>query len=97
MLTDMPEEIAFTGRVEKFPGSGGWYHVPVPEEHTAMLKERRRSWGMYPIEVTVGSTTWNTKLMTKKGGDFFVALKASVRRKEGVTCGDTVSIAIRLL
>ncbi len=97
MLTDMPEEIAFVGRVEKFPGADGWYYVPVPVEHTAMLKERRRAWGMYPVEATVGATTWNTKLMTKKGGDFFVALKASVRRKEGVTHGDTASITIRLL
>jgi hypothetical protein len=56
-----------------------------------------RAWVMYPVFVTLGAMAWSTKLMTKKGGDFFVALKASVRRKEGVTCGDTVTLVIRFL
>ncbi len=52
---------------------------------------------MYPVSVTLGATTWNTKLMMKKGGDFFVALKAPVRKNESVTRGDTVRLAIQLL
>ena len=84
-------------KVKKFAGTAGWYYVDVPNKYTEELKEKRVAWGMYPIEVTVGETTWNTKLMMKKGGDFFIALKASVRKKENVEKGDLVSVHCNLL
>ncbi|GEM_PF-4383928 len=51
---------------------------------------------MYPITAHVGNTTWKTKLMMKKGGDFFVALKSFIRTKEKLTFGDRVSISFNL-
>ena len=51
---------------------------------------------MYPITAHVGKTSWQTKLMMKKGGDFFVALKAIIRCKEKLNIGDRVSISFRL-
>ena len=51
---------------------------------------------MYPITAYVGTTSWKTKLMMKKGGDFFVALKAAIRNKENINVGDRVTIAFTL-
>jgi len=68
----MNGEIIFRGVVELFPGQNGWHYVAVPNKYTKELKGRRRAWGMYPITAHVGNTTWKTKLMTKKGGDFFL-------------------------
>lgn len=92
----MKWDFSFTGTVQQFPGSGGWVHVVVPPKYTKELKRRRRAWGMYPITADVGETFWKTKLMMKKGGDFFVALKATVRDKEKIAVGDRVAVSFTL-
>ena len=51
---------------------------------------------MFPITAQIGKTSWQTKLMTKKGGDFFVALKAIIRSKEKLDVGNRVSISFKL-
>ena len=93
----MKWNITFRGVVEKFPGSGGWYYVAVPTKYTKSLKQKRKAWGMYPITVRCGNTTWKTKLMMKKGGDFFVALKEALRKEEKLKVMDRVIIHIKLL
>ncbi len=92
----MKENFAFVGAVQRFPDPSGWVYVAVPKKYTRELKERRRTWGKYPICARVGTTSWNTKLMMKKGGDFFVALKASIRNKEEIAIGDRISILFQL-
>jgi len=92
----MKRDITVKGIVQQFPGSGGWVYVAVPKRFTKELKERRRAWGMYPITAHVGKTSWKTKLMMKKGGDFFVALKAVIRSKEKTAVGDRVTISFKL-
>ena len=91
----MKWDVAFKGVVQKFPGSGGWVYVAVPTKYTKELKARRRAWGMYPITAYVDETSWKTKLMMKKGGDFFVALKATVRDKEKIAVGDRVTVSFK--
>ena len=92
----MKHDIAIKGIVQKFPGPSGWYYVTVPKKYTKELKERRRAWGMYPITAHVGKTSWETKLMTKKGGEFFVALKSAVRDKERISIGDHIKLSFAL-
>ena len=92
----MKFDVSFKGKVEKFPGVGGWMYVTVPKKYKEDLQQRRRAWGMYPITANAGSTTWNTKLMMKKGGNFFVALKASIRKKEEIGVGDMIDISFKL-
>lgn len=93
----MKLDIAFKGTIQQFPGPGGWVYVAVPTKYTKELKVRRRAWGMYPITAHVGRTSWQTKLMMKKGGGFFVALKATVRNKEKISVGDRVAVSFNLL
>ena len=92
----MKKGFSFTGTVQQFPGFGGWVYVAVPKKYTKELKQQRRAWGMYPITAHVGKTSWKTKLMMKKGGDFFVALKAVVRNKEKIAIGDRAVISFKL-
>lgn len=93
----MKSDIVFKGTIQQFPGPSGWVYVAVPKKYTKELKRRRRVWGMYPITTHVGDTTWKTKLMTKKGGDFFVAFRAAVRNKEKISVGDRVAVSFNLL
>ena len=92
----MKRDVIFKGVVQKFSGSGGWVYIAVPTKYTKELKARRRAWGMYPITAHVGKTSWKTKLMMKKGGDFFIALKTTIRNKEKIAVGDKVVISFKL-
>ena len=92
----MKWNISFKGMVQKFPGDGGWVYVAVPKKHKTYLQQQSRTWGMYPITAHVGKTSWQTKLMMKKGGDFFVALKVAIRNKEKIAVGDSVTVSIKL-
>lgn len=89
--------ITFQALVEQFPGKGGWVCVSVPSEYTDFLKTERKAWGMYPIRASIGDCSWSTKLMMKKGGDFFIALKAEIRKKEKLHLGDTVTVSFNIL
>ena len=93
----MKWDISFRGVVQKFPGKDGWTYVAVPQKYTAYLKQKRRAWGMYPITAHVRNTSWKTKLMMKKGGDFFVALKVSIRNKERIKIGGKVAVSFKLV
>ncbi len=66
----MSWDISFEGTVEKFPGESGWFYVSVPGKYSESLKIDRKTWGRYPITANVGKTSWKTKLMIKKGGNF---------------------------
>ena len=92
----MKRDVTFKVTVQKFSGSGGWVYVAVPKKYTNELKQRRRAWGMYPITAHIGKTSWKTKLMMKKGGDFFVALKATIRDKEKLAVGDRIIVSFKL-
>ncbi len=92
----MKRDIIFKATIQKFPGRGGWVYVAVPKKYTNYLRGRRRAWGMYPITARVGGTSWKTKLMMKKGGDFFVAFKSAIRNKEKIAVGDSVTVSFKL-
>ncbi len=93
----MQSNIKVKGEIEQFPGYGGWIYITVPKKYTKDLSKHRSMWGMFPIKARVGQTSWKTKLMMKKGGDYFVALKAEVRKKENLIVGNSVSVLIQLL
>ena len=52
-------------------------------------------WGMIPVTVRLGGSTWTTSLWPKDGG-YIVPLKLAVRRAEGVDVGDTVAVRLTL-
>jgi len=88
----MKKSFEISGKVSKFPGKGGWFYVDVPKKFTKKLKEQRSSWGMYSIKVKVGNTSWRTKLMMKKGGNFFVAFNKKTREKEKISKGKNIKV-----
>lgn len=82
---------SISGKVEKFPGKGGWFFIKASEEISKSLKSKV-NWGLVPIRVTLGKTSWDTSLLPMGDGTHFVALKAVVRKKEKVSLGDKVSL-----
>lgn len=93
----MKKSFEIYGKISKFPGKSGWYYVSVPVKNKKYLKEQRPAWGMYPIMARVGNTSWKTKLMMKKGGDFFVALNEEVRKKENIIKAKRIKVNFSLI
>jgi hypothetical protein len=86
-----------SGKVSRFSGKGGWFYISVPKKYTLKLKDQRKTWGMYPIIVRINKTSWNTKLMMKKGGDYFVALNKEIRDIENIVEGKIIKAKLTLI
>ena len=90
-------ELEFSGEVWFWRGPSPFHFVTVPEDESAQLQAMAAQvtygWGMIPVEVRIGATTWATSLWPKNGG-YVVPLKNGVRRAEGIELGDTVSVRL---
>ncbi|RJR14162.1 DUF1905 domain-containing protein [Candidatus Parcubacteria bacterium] len=92
---------AIHGKVWKYEGPAGWYFVYVDKKISEKLREeksaKRVAWGYIQIRAKVGKTSWDTTVFPTKEGPYLLAIKASVRKKEGIDEGDTVRVACTLL
>jgi hypothetical protein len=90
-------DLEFTGEIWPWRGPAPHHFITVPEEESAALHAASSSvtygWGMIPVAVNIGDTTWTTSLFPKDGG-YLVPVKAAVRKAEGLALGDTVSVRI---
>jgi len=92
-------KLTFSGDVWYWRGPAPYYFVTVPEVEAGMIASTASSvtygWGMIPVSVKIGATTWTTSLWPKNGG-YIVPLKDKVRRAEEVDVDDTVSIELTI-
>lgn len=89
-----------TGEVVTWRGPAPHHFVRVEDDDAALIAETAAAvtygWGMVPVRLTLGATTWTTSLWPKDG-DYLVPLKADVRRREDVTVGDEVTVRIEIV
>jgi len=92
-------ELEFAGDVWSWRGPAPHHFVWVPEDDAAQIEDVAAAvtygWGMIPVTVQLGGSTWTTSLWPKDGG-YIVPLKLAVRRAEAVDVGDTVKIRLTL-
>jgi hypothetical protein len=51
--------------------------------------------GMIRVRATIGEASWETSLLPHKREDcFLLAIKKSIRQKEGIYAGDTVDVML---
>ena len=90
-------DLEFTGEIWQWRGPAPWYFVTVPDEECAALQDTSAAvsygWGMIPVTVRVGRTTWTTSLYPQDER-YVVPLKVAVRRAEGLDEGDTVTLRL---
>ena len=90
-------DLEFSGRVWEWRGPSPYHFVTVPEAESAELQAMAAlvtyGWGMIPVEVRIGSTTWTTSLFPKDGG-YVVPLKDKVRNAEQIDVADTVTLRL---
>ncbi|HEX6508770.1 MAG TPA: DUF1905 domain-containing protein [Chloroflexota bacterium] len=89
--------LEFTGRIWYWKGPAPWQFVTVPDEECLELAEASTmvsyGWGMIPVTAMIGRTGWRTSLWPKDGR-YIVPLKTAVRKAEGLTVGDLVTVRL---
>lgn len=92
-------ELAFSGEVWEWRGPAPFHFVSVPEALCPDVRDAAEvvsyGWGMVPVTLRIGDTTWTTSLWPKDGG-YVVPLKDRVRRAERIDLGDVVEVEMRV-
>ncbi len=89
----------FEGTIWYWRGPSPHHFVTVPEEYCEEIRAISGlvtyGWGMIPVEVRLGDSTWRTSLWPKDGR-YIVPLRLNVRQREGVGEGDNVTIQLTI-
>jgi len=92
-------QLVFAGRVIEWRGPSPYYFVPVPDEESADIREvaamASYGWGVIPVAARIVEVTFKTSLFPKDGG-YLLPLKDAVRKPQGLTTGDDVSVKMTL-
>ena len=90
-------ELVFSGPIWEWRGPAPFHFVTVPEEPAGMIEAASEmvtyGWGMIPVAVQLGDTSWTTSLWPKDGG-YIVPVKDAVRKAEKLEVGDVVEISL---
>lgn len=90
-------EFVFRGVVWHWRGPSPYHFVWVPDDESERIRdvaaEVTYGWGMIPVQVTIGRTTFTTSLWPKEGR-YVVPLKDVVRRAEHIELGDDVEVRL---
>jgi hypothetical protein len=90
-------DMEFSGPIWFWKGPAPWYFVTVPEEQSrdihAVAALVTYGWGVIPVRVQIGATSWTTSLFPKDGR-YLVPIRADVRKAERLAEGDTVTLRL---
>ncbi len=93
---------AINGKVWRYSGAGAWYFVYVSKAISQQIKDYTRDkkkvgFQFVRVKAAIGKTSWTTTLFPTKDGPYLLAIKADVRKKEGIDEGDAVKVTCTLL
>lgn len=96
------KKFTVSGKVWRYQGQAAWHFVYVPEKLSRQIKDSARNkknagFHFVRVKATIGKTAWTTALFPTKDGPYLLAIKAEIRRKEGVDEGDAAKISCTLL
>jgi hypothetical protein len=91
----------FSAELWRYTGKAAWYFVTLPHEVADDIDEitgdTRRGFGSVRVEVTVGSSTWNTSIFPDSTSESFVLpVKKTVRVAEDLDDGALVDVRLTL-
>lgn len=98
---DRNEPHIIKARVWEWEGKGSWHFITIESSQGQEIKKDwhwpRKGFGSIPVKVMLGMTTWTTSIFPQKGGSYLLPIKKSVREKEGIKKGDTITIELEVL
>ena len=78
-----------------------WHFVTLPQDLADDIAEAtppRPGFGSVRVEVTIGSTTWQTSLFPdNRAGSYVLPIKKEVRSRERLAAGDEAAVALQLI
>ncbi len=94
-------EYAVDAKVWLYPGMAGWHFVTIPQDISDDILRQfahlHRGWGSLRVRVTLGNSSWDTSIfLDKKIGAYLLPLKAAIRKKEGVTVDQNISLVVEI-
>ena len=99
MLDPASVRLEFEGELVYWRGPSPYHYVAVPPDGAELLRlvapVATYGWGVIPVTVTIGHTTFATSLFPKDGG-YLVPVKDAVRRAEHIELGDGVGIELTI-
>jgi hypothetical protein len=88
--------VEFEAELWEHQGQGAWCFVTVPPEPSEDIRlsgAMPAGFGSYRVEVTVGSTTWQTSVFPDNASQGFVLpVKKAVRRAEDLEVGERLTV-----
>lgn len=106
LLDDEPVALAHSGytvqtTVWRYKGMGGWHFAHLPEAVSTQIRAQsaatKRGWGSVPVRVRIGDTEWETSLFPdRKAKSYLFAIKAAVRKAEGIADGSKIKAQVSM-
>ena len=82
--------------------NGSWHFATLPVKQAAEIKRRfgssAKGWGSIKVRISIGETEWATSLFpATKSKSYLFAIKADVRKAEGIKDGDRITATLHVL
>jgi hypothetical protein len=92
-------DMEFDGELWYWRGPSPYHFITVPEDVCSGLRAVSGvvsyGWGMIPVNVRIGKSSFETSLFPKDGG-YVLPVKDAVRKGEGLADGDAVSVEMSI-
>lgn len=90
----MSNGIIYETKLEKASTEGGWHYVRLTPDVREQLRAMSGKNGNVPVRLTIGKTTWLSTTMSMGEQQWFVAVRADIRKAESIAEGDSVTVKI---
>ena len=93
---------SFTAEVWEWTSRTSWFFVNVPEDQADDIEEqfgrRAAGFGSVRVDVTIGSTNWQTSIFpSTENATYVLPLKKAVRKAEGLEPGSMATVDLRVI
>lgn len=89
----------FTAEIVEWRGPAPHHFLEVPadlcQEIADIAVDVTYGWGMVPVAVAMGKSSWETSLWPRNGG-YVLPVKAKVRTRENVGLGDVATVSMEI-
>ena len=94
-------EFEFSAVLWEYAGKGSWHFAAVPKDTSddirAFTKHLAKGFRSVRVTAKIGETVWKTSLFPdSESGCYFLPIKASVRKDEGLSKGDNVAVHLTI-
>ena len=91
-------ELEFAGEVVEWRGPAPFFFVALPPDAAGLVDEVKADvvyWGAVPVRAWIGDTEFTTAMFPREDA-WFLPLKVTVRRAEGVDLGQVVDVRMHV-